>query len=774
MREEELGEIQGKNVDPMRTRGNIKIHLVVFSWILALTPTVTQAEISVLGSPEVHTDKSTGVGTTILYVRNDSKKQVAITLSSSPATIGGTPETSDTQVLFGTPNDAGPGEFEYRLVLDATSTTKIKAFVTMAWGAEEQQVELLNGDSRIGAMTIVPSGINIILADPTPEKPELQLTDSVPARIALKNVDPVSYDLTYRLIVEDEQLAGGDFEIDPSGISVLEFTPRMNIKWTNISSYVPTALARLQEIFKPEISKGSVLYIYQVGASLHYSNPAKIISLDTAFNYFSDGWRQFLNYFFIIGILILGGLTSLTVGHALPNLLTRLDITEQLNGLARQISGLTSNVGSRLAVLIRLERSRLQDVVRSRTTLSPDFDTAVSQCKASILILKSRVALLQRLDLVTGRLYESARGGTPPTQIENVKLALDKVRGTLEQTESSDKDLQDAENTIAAAIVSLDSVNREDAEFGKSLSQRVQDTQTNIIAPIVTKPTFARVLAAVPRPFEIIQGIAKGTTEVIASQYTSVDTALWKIQMIREYVDLAEGTPNGDVKERLQQHEDGLLSLLYVDSWDSLQKAKVLLDEMKEDLYPDRLHEALTSNPIGASIKMEPAFAYEEEPLDFEICFSNSAINTAVARQEWTCTWIFGDGLTNQGWLVSHYFLLPRSGLFRRRRMKSFSVTATFQDAAGKPVTDPITRMPVSVKTQVPVHPSRLRKLVGERTITELARLGIALLIAVFGLVAGVKDQLAKLDVLPGLAAVFAAGYGIDVVKNLISPTKSS
>ena len=40
------------------------------------------------------------------------------------------------------------------------------------------------------------------------------------------------------------------------------------------------------------------------------------------------------------------------------------------------------------------------------------------------------------------------------------------------------------------------------------------------------------------------------------------------------------------------------------------------------------------------------------------------------------------------------------------------------------------------------------------------------------GLMAGARDQIAKLDVLPGLVAVFLIGFGADTVKSLLS-TKS-
>lgn len=554
---------------------------------------------------------------------------------------------------------------------------------------------------------------------------------------------------------------------------MLEFAPRMTMEWRSPSAYVPTVLKRLQEIFKPEVHKGSALYLYQAGGSANYSSPAKIVPLSVTFNYFSQEWRTTLNYALIIGILTLGGMASLTVGHALPNLLQRLAIAEQLDGLARDTANLSSNVESRLAVLIRLERSRLHDLLTSRTIISPDFDTTISQCKSGVVKLSSRVALLQQLDTVIGRLFRLARAGAPPSQIDDIERSLEQTCETLKKPNPTDTDLQDSQKSIGMAITSLDSINQPNPDFGKALAQRVQDARANVIPAIAPKATFGRVNAAVPGPTQVLQAVAAGTAEIAPSLYVSVDTALSKVEVIHEYVEFAEGTTDPQVKTRLQQREGQLIGYLSVQSWDALQSARLLVQEMKEDLYPERLYEALTAEPVEASIKMEPALAYEEEPLDFSVSFSNVAINNAVARQEWTCNWTFGDRLQSQGWLVSHYFILPKAGFFRLRTAQSFNVAASFQDTSGKQVTNPGTGKPVLVTTQIQVHPSRLKRWLGERAFAEIGRLSVALLIAVFGLVAGVKDQLVKLDVLPGLAAIFAAGYGVDVLKNLISSNKN-
>jgi hypothetical protein len=57
-----------------------------------------------------------------------------------------------------------------------------------------------------------------------------------------------------------------------------------------------------------------------------------------------------------------------------------------------------------------------------------------------------------------------------------------------------------------------------------------------------------------------------------------------------------------------------------------------------------------------------------------------------------------------------------------------------------------------------------------DRNLAEGVRLGIALVIALIGLLAGAREQLTKLDLIPAAIAVFLLGFGADTIKNLISP----
>ena len=61
-----------------------------------------------------------------------------------------------------------------------------------------------------------------------------------------------------------------------------------------------------------------------------------------------------------------------------------------------------------------------------------------------------------------------------------------------------------------------------------------------------------------------------------------------------------------------------------------------------------------------------------------------------------------------------------------------------------------------------------------DRLFMELIGLGIVLLIALLGLISGAREQVLKLDILPGLISVFLLGFGADTVKGLLTQRPGS
>jgi hypothetical protein len=102
---------------------------------------------------------------------------------------------------------------------------------------------------------------------------------------------------------------------------------------------------------------------------------------------------------------------------------------------------------------------------------------------------------------------------------------------------------------------------------------------------------------------------------------------------------------------------------------------------------------------------------------------------------------------------------------FPKRRIRT--VTAWFQDATGAWIRDPSNNKEIEVSCPINVLRST-RQALGSRGRIELLQLLVVVVIAVLGLMGGAHDQLEKLDVVPGLIAVFLLGYSADSIKNVL------
>jgi hypothetical protein len=528
-------------------------------------------------------------------------------------------------------------------------------------------------------------------------------------------------------------------------------------------------LQRFQNLFKAETHEGSILYLYLRHGEkpVDYSSPIKALPVKAMLNYFTPETREGLSYIVIVFFLILGGLCSLILSHALPNRLRKLNSLERLTSVARTTANLGTHVNSRLAVQVRVERSRLFDMLNSRTTIMPDFANLITQCDQAIDKLASRVGMLQQIDLVMEQLEKLAPTGVPPTQVDEIAANLDRATVFLGKTNPTDVDLQTAQSAIASAATGVEAINQPNPHFGQELAKRALDLKKDITANIAALPTFIRVNGKFPGPYKTLTGILAKTSTIDPTRYTSVDMAVCKVLLIREYVLLVEGTTE-EIRRCLMSREADLMNYLQLQTMESIRSARLLIREMKENVYPEQLQGALSADPGQASIEMDPPLAYEGEPREFHVQFYSDVLNKAAAREEWTAQWDFGDGLKERAWTVLHYYLLPGRRPFRRRKPALFQVRATFHNADGDQVVD-ANGDPVLLKRDITVKPTKLTNLLGERSITEGIRLSAALLIAVFGLVAGAREQLLKLDVLPGLIAVFLVGFGADTIKNLLT-----
>jgi len=720
----------------------------------------------IVGAPEIKIDRNTRAGDTTIYLRSATPLTGSLT-----GVINTAAGPTKPKIVFSAaplkPDDKTAPEAEppYTVTVNPAQITTVVATVTDSTQAGEFDADLAFEGNNFGKVRIIHQPFAITVDGPDPNKPDLELVDDNVTTVSLKNDDSTAYPVIWRLNVGGSEICGGQLTLPAKGIGLLQ-----------CKASVPFSVGRIQDLFKVESTdKNHSLALYPVlpntTASFDQSAPWKRIPVKASLSHFGATAQQFWGYAAIIFVLLLGGLTSLLLSQALPNRLKRLNLKERLLNAARSTSNLTS-IGSRLQVLLRLERNRLHDILESRNTLSPDFASIASRCNEATAKLESRVALAQQIDVVLERLEQKLTLGPPPSQTAAIGAFIEDAKVLLAKAEPTDKDLEAAQTAITEAAKRVDMLNETDETFGQSLAKRVIEVQNDIKTNFADDAVFQKLYGVVPGPWNAVLRVSANTTTVAPDQYSELDMAVEKLFLMKEYVLLFEGTQDLKMRERLDENLIKLLGYLQLQSCPAMHSARTLMRQMKDDVYPERLRQALQAR--SASIVMKPSLAYDKAPLEFSVCFNSDALERAAAREDWSCQWSFGDDLSESGWSVSHYFLLPRRKLIGEAPPVRFTVKATFIDDHGDLLKDAANNEPLTIEKEVEVRRSVQHGFFGDRARTELLKLIAALFIAVFALVSGAREQLMKLDILPGLIAVFTIGFGADTIKNLLTKTDTT
>lgn len=747
---------------------SLRAVVLLVSFLTSLNSVLGQTSPSpkIVGSPTIIIDRITHTGFEVLTLRNSNAKPTqgnsnTGVLNLKLEAVVNTSTNDKPKITFKNSLTATDESPTYPLTIQPDQERSVIVMARNVTAPGEYEIELRDRDNTFGKMKIIHLPFNVTLDGPSPDEANLAMVDDYPTTIALKNDDPVAYPLFWRLTINGREICGDKLTLAAKGLGLIQCRPSL-----------PLTPARLQDLVKVDSTEGHFLRLYpeKTGGVFDPSSPWKEIRVKASLSHFGQAAQQVGGYILIVLVLIAGGVASLILSQALPNRLKRLNIRERLMDTGRATSNLSSKIGSRLQVLLRLERNRLLEVLRSRNTLSPDFTGIVTRCSEGINKLEARVALVQQIDVVLERLDQKLTLGPPPSKISEIEALIEDAKVLVMKAQPTDKDLEAAQLAIAEAAKKVDELNEIDPVFGESLAKRALEVQQDI-ATVAASPTFVRITRTLPGPNAALQAVRPGTTTIAPANYASVDMAVEKMLVLKDYVLMMEGTADPDRLDRLQKREEKLLDLLQLQSWAALRSARLLLREMNQDVYPERLKEKLVAE--AATIVMEPLVAYDKALLEFCVCFHSPAIDDAAAKEEWTCEWAFGDNLTETGWSASHYFQLTKPSRFKSATATEYVVQASFRDSNGDPLLDD-NNAPVTVQKPVTVLPSKQEGFFGDRTRTELIKLVAALLIAVFALVAGAREQLLKLDVLPGLIAVFMVGFSADTIKNLLTKSESA
>ena len=543
--------------------------------------------------------------------------------------------------------------------------------------------------------------------------------------------------------------------------------------------------------------------------------PEKDIGFESNLAYFSPV-RQQLYSTAVIGItLFLGGLFSLIARNWLPNQLRKRDLKEKLNALALKTSGLSGHIESTLRVLVRVERKRLSDVLNSRFIVSPELASVFTQVEQGIALLDRRVTLLELIDSAYERLLNARASCPPPSLVYRIEELLEKASQLLRNTEPHEIDFSSAQTLIAEAEANVEGLNGADKQLADGLAQRITTLVQELdpSKPIVSTQTFRELRNYLPGPFYALNNDYTDPTKIPPDDYVWFDLNTMVLSVIREYARLYEGSNDPDYRQRLKSHEPELLQNLSLQSYESLRRARLLLREMKEGVFVSDIEDAIRDGVV--SIEIDPPIVRPQRPVKMSIRFHRAQLNGAAARDRFTCVWDFGhirqrskrerakalradelgtesaknerdesikDKFIEKGWVVSHYFIGENP----------YQVSAWFEDPYGREVskekilqtTEQQTSHTETAPDDKEARTPRVDKVVlhkevipqldpsaheNERFATEIVSLAVVLFIALLGLITGAREQVLKLDIVPGLIAVFLLGFGADAIKNLLT-----
>jgi hypothetical protein len=427
----------------------------------------------------------------------------------------------------------------------------------------------------------------------------------------------------------------------------------------------------------------------------------------------------------------------------------------------------------------------------ARWTFSPDFEDILKQCEASVERLTKQVALLSSLDNSALRMASLTSSTLPPSEIEAIEIAVERVLNLALPTDGADQDLQAVNNEVAQIANRVNQLEQYATAFRPQVQVRLNEvaaffanlqplaagaaaganTGTGGQQPAGGSAPFlvaaaSHVRTDLPAPFLALSQFTNNEIPEAASftALADLDADVYKLSLIQRYAQL---NPNLNATNPAPLTKEALypevLKHLKLRSWDAIRTARGLLLQAEQGLYRDDVEEALKGGKERAFVGRDRLDIRPNTSVGLDLRFRREALNQASARDEFRCLWEFEhpDGtkytLPDPCWNLSRYF--PLAGLYKIRVL--------FEDWKGHPVVDD-QGQPVVVSDQIYVTEA-VPQRAGPRLRLELVGMFLALSPAVFALLTTAQEQVAQLEWYSGVGVVLALGFGIDTLKTLLA-----
>jgi hypothetical protein len=662
---------------------------------------------------------------------------------------------------------------------------------------------------------VTPS-FSLSLDVPKPEEPELTIIKGQPAHFRLKNADSEEHRIGWEYSIDGRVVRSEDSDstTEPERKAWYrrwldgEGTSKKTVRVPSGPVTIPPGSEKeiifcpspgwfgesFVGLFKDKVAEGrlavNLIPVNCADPSISKTFKVKTL-LATSSGPSREGWVNFWVFVF----LALGGIFSLGLNSMLPNQARRIKVKDQLSKLGAQIANLSDALASRLRVLVGLEHRLITDRLRDLTWTSTDFAGEMQSIEQAMARLTTRLQFLDVLGSVRANFMRMQADVLPPNMNFALEQKFEKIIEIGEKSEPADDDVQTALTLIKGLQDQLDCGVQGNVDFAKALAAQVIKFKQEFdpaTGRIGKTDTCKRIRTAFPGPFDSLDSVDATTIACVppadtpsAQDKIHLDERLFQLERIQEYADLVEGMVPGDkLRAKITSHEAELLDYLKLPNYEAMYAARLLVKQMEDGCFKDDIENEVKGNRVR--IRVDHADIRQFEPCEFRLEFLKSGLNIAYARQEWTCRWIFTipgadppQALIEEGWVVTHYF--------QKGSQYELHISLTHEG------TGSVLQVPnVEVFSD-----GKINVIQGERSIwrflkalrrrnwgwakkewqgrrrsrkgLDYLRLAMALVIALFGLIAGAKEQLLKLDVLPALLAIFMVGFSADQIKNLLT-----
>jgi hypothetical protein len=402
------------------------------------------------------------------------------------------------------------------------------------------------------------------------------------------------------------------------------------------------------------------------------------------------------SYFYAAILLLIGGLFSFLGSSMLPNMQKKGDLRAQLQDLANRTSTVSTRIDSYLRVLLRLERSRIANLIENAPAWIPASADPLVIASASINTLSKRLASAERLDDLR-RKHDQISATAPPSVTDSIDAILQAAADQLHSSALSDADIAAANALFVKAQAALDMLDDTDA-LAKQIAGNVASVMTRIekfpakyYADLKDSLAGIFIFADPDRGYSDAKNITRpmlfAIDHGVAAIHLALDYSIVRASIPLIPVNQAQGaapvsdqannagpvSPAGaspappvasalrcdnlgdTARKRLLKRQCALIENLGTLSWRALRNATLLVQEMREDTYEEDVLDEICKKG-QAEITYDTQKTRPFQPVFFTIKFKDSRFNDASALERLICHWTFPNDINEYTWKVCHYF----------------------------------------------------------------------------------------------------------------------